>query len=124
MGLNGKTVWIDLDNSPHVPFFRPIILELEKRGYSVVLTARRAFQVCELADMYHMKYEAVGSHSGKNKVLKLTGLFLRAFQLLRIGLKEKPILALSHGSRAQILAAKILRVPSVSMDDYEHSREI
>jgi hypothetical protein len=26
----GKTVWIDIDNSPHVPFFLPIIHELER----------------------------------------------------------------------------------------------
>ena len=124
MKANEKRIWIDMDNSPHVPFFRPIISELEKRGCSVILTARSAFQVCELADMYHLKYEAIGSHSGKNPIMKMAGLFIRAIQLLRIGLKEKPIIALSHGSRAQLLAAMILRVPSISMDDYEHSREI
>ena len=122
--MRRKHIWIDMDNSPHVPFFRPIISELEKRGYSVVLTARNAFQVCELADMYGLKYVAIGSHSGKNKILKAAGLLLRALQLLRVGLREKPAIAVSHGSRAQLLAAMILRVPSISMDDYEHSREI
>ena len=48
--LNIK-VWIDLDNTPHVPFFIPVLRELERRGYEVVLTARDAFQVCELADL-------------------------------------------------------------------------
>ena len=38
----GKKVWIDLDNSPHVPFFAPIVRELEARGCSIVLTARDA----------------------------------------------------------------------------------
>ncbi len=28
--LRRPKVWIDLDNSPHVPFFRPIIQEFEK----------------------------------------------------------------------------------------------
>ena len=46
-----KVVWIDLDNSPHVPFFAPIIDELGRRGYAVKLTARDCFQVCALADM-------------------------------------------------------------------------
>lgn len=124
MKSNEKRIWIDMDNSPHVPFFRPIISELEKRGCRVILTARKAFQVCELADMYHLKYEAIGSHSGKNMILKMAGLLMRAIQLLRIGLRERPIIALSHGSRAQVLAAMILKVPSISMDDYEHSREI
>src|ERR1019366_7053802 len=35
-----RKIWIDLDNSPHVPFFAPIIEELERHGYSVLLTAR------------------------------------------------------------------------------------
>ena len=35
-------IWIDLDNTPHVPFFKPIIRELEQRGFSVVLTARES----------------------------------------------------------------------------------
>lgn len=124
MKSDEKRIWIDMDNSPHVPFFRPIISELEKRGCTVILTARRAFQVCELADMYHLQYEAIGFHSGKNMILKMAGLFVRAIQLLRIGMREKPVIAVSHGSRAQLLAAKILKMPSISMDDYEHSREV
>src|SRR2546422_1839142 len=119
-----KKIWIDMDNSPHVPFFKPIMLELEKRGYSIVLTARDCFQVCELADLFNLHYKKIGHHYGKNKLLKVTGLFLRALQLLPTGLNEKPVLAVSHGSRAQLLAAMILRIPSISMDDYEYSREI
>ena len=34
-----KKIWVDLDNSPHVPFFRPIIDELRKRNYEVLVTA-------------------------------------------------------------------------------------
>ena len=119
-----KKIWIDMDNSPHVPFFNPIIRELEKRGYSIVLTVRDCFQVCGLADMTKLNYKKVGRHYGKSRVLKVAGLFLRALQLLPIGLRERPLLALSHGSRAQILAASILRLPAISMDDYEYSREI
>ena len=59
--LNIK-VWIDLDNTPHVPFFIPVLRELERRGYEVILTARDAFQVCELADLKGLKYEKIGRH--------------------------------------------------------------
>jgi hypothetical protein len=38
-----KKIWIDLENSPHVPFFKLIIEELNKRGYAVMLTARDCF---------------------------------------------------------------------------------
>ena len=35
-----KTIWIDLDNSPHVPLFIPIVKELELRSQKVIITAR------------------------------------------------------------------------------------
>ena len=58
-------IWIDLDNTPHVPFFKPIIRELENRGHTVVLTARDAFQVCELATRMGLPYKKVGKHMEK-----------------------------------------------------------
>ena len=77
----GYRIWIDLENSPHVPFFKPIVQELEGRGYEVVLTARDCFQVCELADMAGFSYRKIGRHYGKNRIAKLTGLGIRVFQL-------------------------------------------
>jgi uncharacterized protein len=117
-------VWIDLDNSPHVPFFAPILEELEHRGYSTVLTARDCFQVCDLADLYHLPYTRVGRHHGKNKALKLGGLCLRAVQLLPFVLRERPNLALSHGSRAQLLCSAATAIPCVSIFDYEFARSL
>jgi len=46
-----RKIWIDFDNSPHVPFFKPIIRELEQREYGVFLTARDCFQTCGLAGL-------------------------------------------------------------------------
>lgn len=116
-----KKIWIDLDNSPHVPLFRPIINELQKHGNNILLTARSCFQVVELCDLYHLKYKKIGKHYGKNKALKVFGLIIRAMQTLKHIYNEKPNLALSHGSRSQLIAANILRIPSIIMDDYEHS---
>ncbi len=112
-------IWIDLDNTPHVPFFKPIIRELEKRGHSVVLTARDAFQVCELATRMGLPYKKVGKHYGKNRLMKMWGIIWRPLQLLPIVLRERPDLALSHGSRGQILLSNILRIPTVMVMDYE-----
>ena len=116
------TIWIDLDNTPHVPFFRPIIRELERRSYRVVLTARDAFQVCELATRFGLTYTRTGCHYGKNRLLKVWGLVWRSVQLLPFVLREQPRLALSHGSRAQILLGNVLRIPTVMITDYEHVR--
>lgn len=115
-------IWIDLDNTPHVPFFKPIIRELEKRGYTVVLTARDAFQVCELADLYGLPYKKVGKHYGKNPLFKILGLCWRSLQLLPFVLREKPAMGLSHGSRSQIFLCNLLGIPTVMIMDYEHAK--
>src|SRR5271165_987557 len=114
-----KRIWIDLDNSPHVPFFAPIIEAFKKRGLTVTLTARDAYQVCELADRFQFNYKCVGRHWGKNRFLKVFGTCLRALQILPIVAREKPDLAIAHGSRSQTLVSTLLRIQSVCIFDYE-----
>ncbi len=114
-----RRIWIDMDNSPHVPFFKPIIDKLETEGYEVILTARDCFQVCDLADLYHLNYKKIGRHYGKNKIKKMIGLVIRALQLMPFVLKTKPDLAISHGSRAQMLLAWMLGIPTGLIMDYE-----
>src|SRR6266849_6817023 len=119
-----KKIWIDLDNSPHVPFFLPIMEELRKRGYQVFVTARNSYQVCELLDLYNLRCEVIGSHWGKNRVLKILGTCARTFRLLPMIVKHRPDLAISHGSRAQMLAGTLLRIPTITMFDYEFTQRI
>src|SRR2546427_8198319 len=115
----GGKIWIDLENSPHVPFFAPIIEELEKRSYAIVLTARDCFQVRELADLLHLNYKLIGHHSGKSKIRKVAGLCFRALQLIPTILRERPDLAISHCSRSQLIASILCRVSSFFLGDYE-----
>lgn len=117
-----RRIWIDLDNTPHIPFFKPIIRELQSRGYEVTLTARDAFQVCELATHSGLDFVRIGHHYGKNSFLKVWGTVYRALQLLPFALKHRPGLALSHGARSQILLANLLHIPSVLILDYEHAK--
>lgn len=119
--IRKKTVWIDIDNSPHVPFFLPIIEELDKRGAGLVLTARNMYQVCELLDYFRLSCKVVGGHYGKNKLLKIVCNCLRAAELLPIIARSRPDLAVSHGSRAQVLVCKLLGIPSMVLHDYEYS---
>ena len=117
-------IWIDLDNSPHVPFFIPIIKELENKGYSVLLTSRDCFQVCNLADYYHLNHNKIGKHYGANKLIKIMGTVWRSLQLTFAVRKEKPSLSISHGSRSLILASSLLRIPTILLFDYEHSERL
>ena len=116
-----KKIWIDLDNSPHVPFFLPIIEELDKRGYKIFLTARDSYQVCELLSFHGLsnKVKVIGRHWGKNRVLKILGTLLRVAQLLPRIMIEKPDLAVAHGSRGLILSSFVAGIPTLILFDYE-----
>jgi uncharacterized protein len=114
-----RKIWVDLDNSPHVPFFVPIIEEIQKRGHQVFLTGRNSYQVCELIELNGLSCKVVGGHWGKNRVLKMLGTCLRAVQLLPIAFQAKPDLAVSHGSRSQLIVGTALRIPTIAMYDYE-----
>lgn len=114
-------IWIDLDNSPHVPFFAPIIHELEARGYRVWVTASGRYQVSELATMHGIPHALFSTgYFGKNKLLKTIGIFQRAFLLLAPYRQERPDMAVSLGSRSQIITAKLAGIPVVVMIDYEY----
>ena len=113
------TIWIDLDNTPHVVFFEPIIEELRARGFPLVITARDAFQVCELADQKKIPYLRIGRHHGKNPFRKVAGLLVRALQLAPVALREKPVLGLSHGARGQIIISNLLGIQTLVLSDYE-----
>ncbi len=115
-------VWIDLDNSPHVPFFIPIIRALEARGHTVVLTTRDCFQVCSLADYFKLRHTPVGTHYGANKLAKVAGTVYRGLQLLPFVLRERPDASLSHGSRPLVMLSATLRIPSALLFDYEFAR--
>src|ERR1700674_3997910 len=115
-----RRIWIDIDNSPHVPFFVPIVEELRKRGYEVILTARDAYQVCELLDLYHLSCRVVGRHYGKNRAAKILGTCMRAARLIPLMIREKIDLAVSHGSRAQMLCGFVLGIPTLLILDYEY----
>lgn len=116
-----KRVWIDLDNTPHVPFFIPIIDELKKHGIEVVLTARDMYQTRELLEFFELSCKVVGSHYGKNKALKVLSNCVRTALLAPTAATARPDLAVSHGARAQLLVSKLFGIPTMMLHDYEHS---
>lgn len=116
-------IWIDLENTPHIPFFRPIIRELREQGHRVVLTARDAYQTCEIAGFHALEYQKIGRHYGGNMAAKAWGLVRRSGQLLRFARRENPGLALNLGSRSQNVVSKLLGIPVAEIMDYEHTSE-
>src|SRR3979490_722458 len=111
-GVRGKKIWIDLDNSPHIPIFAPIVPKLEALGCSVFLTGRDAYQVLEMIELYHLHCKIIGHHYGKNKFLKVWGALIRALRIIPIIIREKPDLAVAHGSPTQNPPSFLLGITS------------
>jgi uncharacterized protein len=113
-------VWIDLANSPHVPLLAPVVARLEADGDSVLLTARDNAQTVQLARRRWPDAQVVGGGSPAGKAAKGAEIARRAIDLARAARGWRADVAFSHGSYAQISAAWLVGVPSVTMMDYEH----
>jgi len=113
-------IWIDLANSPHVPFFAALVPEFVARGHQVEITARDFAQTVELAMKAGMTPHVVGGHGGGSITGKAGNLIGRAAALRRWARDRGVDLAVSHNSYAQIAAASALRIKSVTLMDYEH----
>jgi uncharacterized protein len=113
-------VWIDLANSPHVQIYEPIVQRLSSEGKDVWLTARPHAQTVELARRRWTDVLVVGGGSPKGIGPKGRAIVKRAAALRRLAARERPDVALSHGSYAQIVAARAAGVPPVTMMDYDH----
>jgi uncharacterized protein len=113
-------VWVDLANSPHVPLLAPVVDALRERGDEVLLTARGHAQTTVLARSRWPEVRVVGGRSPAGRLRKLATIGVRANALRRLAHSERPDVAFSHGSYAQLIAARAERVPAVTMMDYEH----
>ena len=117
-------VWIDMTNSPHVPFFRPVIRLLEERGHEVRVSARDFAQTLELLDAAAIaargRRACRTAAPGAPGKVRAMGSRLRA---LRSWARPQAFdLALSHASHELPLAARSLRVRSAYAYDYEFAR--
>ncbi len=112
-------IWIDITNAPHVVIFKPLIAELKKRGCEVTVTAREFSQTVPMLKKHNIDFTLIGKHRGKNVFKKALGLFSRTFELVRFARPKKFDLAVSHASNDLAVASFILRIPHVTMFDYE-----
>ena len=113
-------VWIDLANSPHVPLLEPVVARLRADGHTVVLTARDHAQTVELARRAWPDVLVIGGPSPSGRAAKARVLAQRVAALRSYARRQNLDVAFSHGSYAQIVAARLARVPAVTMMDYEH----
>ena len=113
-------IWIDLANSPHVPFFRSLANEFIRRDHEVVVTARDFAETVKLAEAAGFGPRVIGGHGGGKLSGKAGNLVQRALALARWARGREFDLAVSHNSYSQILAARALSLRTVTLMDYEH----
>jgi len=112
-------LWIDVDNTPHVQFFAPIIKELEGLGWDVVITARDCAQTKGMLELFGLRYYVMGRHKGRNDFLKVWGVLERTPPLFCFGLLKGVTIAATMGSRGLPPASWLLGIPSMAIVDYE-----
>jgi len=113
-------IWIDLDNSPHVLFFKPIIDRLRAEGIETLITVRSFSQTEELASQHGLSYSVIGEHRNpRHFATRAISTMHRARQLANFVRRHRPDVAVSHGSRALVIAAWCLGIPSMTLYDYE-----
>jgi predicted glycosyltransferase len=120
-------VLVDLTNSPHVPFFAPLVRELQARGHEVIVTARRFAQTVELAALLGIDATVIGRHGGSSRLGKARAAVGRTLALDRHVAREirnggAIDAALSHGSTDLPLVARRRQIPHVTIFDYEWAR--
>lgn len=113
-------LWIDLANSPHVPFFKALARRFVSQGHEIEITAREFAETVPLAHAAGFAPEIIGVHGGRAVSKKLGSIGGRAWALANWARNRKFDLAISHNSYSQILAARALGLKTVTMMDYEH----
>ena len=113
-------VWIDFANSPHPLLFAPICRRLEAEGATVVVTVRDHAQTLELSRERWPDAHPIGAGSPSGRIAKAGAIGSRIREMIRWARVERPDVALSYNSYAQILAARALGIPAVTGMDYEH----
>lgn len=113
-------LWIDLANSPHVPFFKALAERFGAAGHSLEITAREFAETVPLAHAAGLTPAVVGAHGGRPMSAKAGSLVNRAWALAKWARPRKIDLAISHNSYSQILAARGLGLRTITLMDYEH----
>ena len=113
-------VWIDVTNSPHVVFFRPLIELLRGRGHEVTISARDFAQTLELLADAGLEHSVVGPpHGGASRASKIRAMGGRLRALRRFAHGRGFDVALAHASHELPLAARSLGIRSAYAFDYE-----
>ena len=113
--------WVDCTAAAHPLVLRPIIERLEAAGHEVEVTTRSYGQTEQILERLGIAHTSVGEHGGASVPGKAVALAGRSSRLARWARGRGFDLALAHGSVDIAVVSRLLRIPLVQMNDYEHA---
>lgn len=114
-------IWFDISNAPHINLFKDLLIDLESEGHEIIVTCRPLSNTVSLLDLHKIKYTIIGKHYGKNFFKKIMGYPIRVRQLQKFIKPLKVDVAISQSSFHSPVAACLLKIPSIYMNDNEHA---
>ena len=116
-------VIIDIGHPGHVHLFRNFAKIFISKGHSVLFTIRQKEYEAELLNHAGLPCTCLGRHYSSSAG-KLWGLIIYNLKVLRLSIRFKPDLFLSHGSLYTLLSAVLLRKPNVSLEDSGNPEQV
>lgn len=113
-------IWFELTNSPHINLFAGLIGDL-RREHEVVITCRPLANTIDLLELHGLAYQVVGRHYGGRLAAKLAGFPVRVAQLCGFLAGRKFDVAVSQSSFHSPVAARLMGLRSIYMNDNEHA---
>lgn len=114
-------IWFDLSNAPHINLFKDLLKDLESEGHEIIVTCRPLSNTVSLLDLHKINYTIIGKHYGKKLLKKVIGYPIRVHQLKKFIKPLKANIAISQSSFHSPVAARLLGIPSIYMNDNEHA---
>ena len=119
--ISSMKIWFDISNAPHINLFKDLLKDFQSEGHEVIVTCRPLSNTVSLLDLHKIKYTIIGKHYGKNFFRKIMGYPVRVFQLQKFIKPLKVDVAISQSSFHSPVAARLLGIPSIYMNDNEHA---
>jgi uncharacterized protein len=113
-------IWFDLSNSPHINLFAALIRDLMQE-HEVIITCRPLANTVDLLDLHKFDYTVVGRHYGGKLFNKLFGYPVRVWQLTKFLRKQKLDIGITQSTFTSSIAAWLVRIPFIYMNDNEHA---
>jgi predicted glycosyltransferase len=114
-------IWVDCTAAAHPLVLRPVIERLQAQGHEVFVTAREYGQTEGVLERLGIPYVSVGRHAGGGRARKGLAVAGRSAGLARLVWRQRPDLAIAHGSVDLAVVSLLYRIPSAQLQDYEYA---